>query len=64
MVDLYKQALLAYRGRKFAEAKVKLGQALEVDESDGPSRRLLELCTEYEVRPPPAEWDGVSNLDK
>ncbi|MBL8911669.1 MAG: CHASE2 domain-containing protein [Archangium sp.] len=64
VVDLYGQALLAYRARRFADAKAKLGAALQVDESDGPSRRLLALCAEYEVHPPPENWDGVSTLEK
>jgi adenylate cyclase len=64
VVDLYGQALLAYRARRFSDAKIKLGQALQVDESDGPSRRLLSLCTEFEVHPPPESWDGVSGLEK
>ena len=64
VVDLYGQALIAYRARSFTDAKMKLGQALQVDESDGPSRRLLSLCTEFELHPPPANWDGVSGLEK
>ncbi len=64
VVDLYGQALLAYRARRFTDAKIKLGQALQVDESDGPSRRLLSLCTEYELHPPPEGWDAVSGLEK
>lgn len=64
VVDLYGQALLAYRARRFGEAKLKLAQALEIDGSDGPSRRLLTFCVEYQVRPPPEAWDGVSSLEK
>jgi adenylate cyclase len=64
VVDLYGQALIAYRGRRFGDAKLKLAQALEIDGSDGPSRRLLALCMEYEVHPPPEGWDGVSTLEK
>lgn len=64
VVDLYGQALLAYRARRFTDAKIKLGEALQVDQSDGPSRRLLALCMEFEVHPPPEGWDGVSGLEK
>lgn len=64
VVALYGQALLAYRARRFGDAKVKLGQALQVDESDGPSRRLLSICSEFELHPPPEGWDGVSGLEK
>ncbi|MHB8873963.1 MAG: CHASE2 domain-containing protein [Myxococcaceae bacterium] len=64
VVDHYGQALAAYRARKFAEARGKLALALQIDEADGPSRRLLSLCTEFELHPPPEGWDGVSGLEK
>jgi adenylate cyclase len=64
VLDLYAQALALYRGRKFTQAKELLGKALEVDQNDGPSKRLLSVCTEYERQPPFPEWDGVSTLEK
>lgn len=64
VVDLYGQALLAYRARRFTEAKGTLGRALEIDNGDGPSRRLLTLCMEFELHPPPEGWDAVSTLEK
>lgn len=64
VVDLYGQALLAYRARRFEDAKVKLGAALQVDQGDGPSQRLLALCNGFLIHTPPAEWDGVSTLEK
>lgn len=64
VVDLYAQALALYRTRHFTQAKELLGKALEVDESDGPSKRLLSLCSEFERQPPPPEWDAVSSLEK
>ena len=59
----YGQALVAYRARKFNQAKALSGHALEVDEGDGPSRRLFGLCAQFEVYPPPEGWDGVSELE-
>ncbi|MDP3499843.1 MAG: adenylate/guanylate cyclase domain-containing protein [Myxococcales bacterium] len=64
VIDLYAQALALYRGRRFTQAKELLGKALEVDQSDGPSTRLLSLCIEFERHPPAPEWDGVSSLEK
>jgi adenylate cyclase len=64
VVDLYGQALLAYRARRFTDAKLKLGEALQLDAADGPSQRLVALCAQYEAHPPPATWDGVSSLEK
>ena len=64
VIDLYAQALALYRGRRFTQAKELLGKALEVDQSDGPSKRLLSLCIEFERHPPEPAWDGVSSLEK
>lgn len=64
VVDLYGQALLAYRARRFTDARSLLAQALQLDQTDGPSQRLSALCTQYEAHPPPQGWDGVSSLDK
>lgn len=64
VVDLYGQALLAYRARRFADAKAKLLAALQVDQGDGPSQRLFSLCVTFEMQPPPPNWDGVSTLEK
>jgi adenylate cyclase len=64
VVELYGQALLAYRQRRFGDARMKLEQALQADQGDGPSQRLLQLCTHYETHPPPEAWNGVSTLEK
>lgn len=64
VVDLYAQALLAYRARRFEEAKSRAGEALRIDREDGPSQRLVGLCDEFLKEPPPADWDGVSSLEK
>ncbi len=64
VVDLYGQALMLYRARKFDEAHRRLEAALALDQSDGPSQRLLELCRTYLKSPPPPHWDGVAQLEK
>ncbi len=64
LVDLYTRALLAYRARKFEEAREQATQALAVDADDGPSLRLVKLCEEFLQNPPPEDWDGVSSLEK
>jgi hypothetical protein len=64
LVALYSEALIAYRARDFAAAKAKVGEALLLDAGDGPSRRLMTLCSEFEIHPPPESWDAVSTLEK
>ncbi|MGV3621177.1 MAG: CHASE2 domain-containing protein [Archangium sp.] len=64
VVDLYGQALLAYRARRFADARTKLLSALQIDQGDGPSQRLFAMCVTFETNNPPPNWDGVSTLEK
>ena len=63
VVELYRQALTLYRARKFEEAQRCLELALSIDPADGPAQRLVERCREFLKSPPPAEWDGVSELE-
>jgi adenylate cyclase len=64
VVELYGQALILYRARKFGEALQRLEAALKVDQGDGPSLRLAELCRGFLATPPPPQWDAVSVLEK
>jgi adenylate cyclase len=64
LITFYAEALALYRDRRFAQAKELLGKALEVDQTDGPSNRLLSLCSEFERHPPEPKWDAVSTLEK
>lgn len=64
VLELYAQALMHYRARKFEDAHRKLEAALAVDQGDGPSHRLLGLCRQFLQTPPPAGWDGVAVIEK
>jgi adenylate cyclase len=57
--DSYVDGLRLYRERKWTEAAAKFRGALDVDPMDGPSRILLERCTQAAVSPPLEPWDGV-----
>ena len=63
VVELYGQALMLYRGRKFDDALKRLRTALDIEAGDGPCLRLQQLCTEFSKVPPPPAWDGVSLLE-
>jgi adenylate cyclase len=41
-----------------------LAARLKKDATDGPTAALLDRCLKYAAAPPPARWDGVTNLDK
>jgi adenylate cyclase len=57
--DRYAEGLALYRERKWNEAAAKFRAALELDATDGPSRTLLERCSQLAQEPPPEPWDGV-----
>jgi adenylate cyclase len=57
-LQLYAQALEAYRKGMWAEAVELFRHAQTLRPDDGPSRVLAQRCLEYEAHPPEA-WDGV-----
>lgn len=54
--QLFGEALVAYRARRFSLAKEKLSR---LPSTDGVAALYLARCHHYESTPPPPEWDGV-----
>ncbi|MBW7968731.1 adenylate/guanylate cyclase domain-containing protein [Bradyrhizobium sp. BR 10289] len=59
----YAEGLAAYRSRRFGEARMAFGAALESVPGDGPSRTMLARIAQFEASPPAADWDGAWRLD-
>jgi adenylate cyclase len=59
----YAEALAAYRGRRFDQARAAFNAALEAVPGDGPSRTMLARIAQFEGNPPDAGWDGAWRLD-
>ena len=59
VVHAYLEGLAAYKRRDFAAAKLRLGEALTLDPSDGPSNVYMHRTDEFLINPPPPDWDGV-----
>ena len=53
----YERALEAFAERRFESVR-RILAAHSVLMNDPPSRKLLELCNEFETSPPPEEWRG------
>ncbi len=64
VLELYGQGLVLYRQRKFADALKRFEAALQLDQGDGPSQRMVGLCHKFMKSPPPPTWDGVSLLEE
>jgi adenylate cyclase len=59
---LFEAARELYLERRFAEAKDGFSRILAMDAADGPSRLFRERCLQYITDPPPASWDGISEI--
>jgi adenylate cyclase len=59
----YAEALAAYRGMRWDDAKAGFNAALEISPGDGPSLALLARIDRLTADPPPADWDGAWRME-
>ena len=59
VVDLFTQGRKLYKLMQFQDAYERFGQALKIDQGDGPSKVYHQRCKFYIENPPPEDWDGV-----
>lgn len=59
VVELFTQGRKLYKLMQFGEALKYFGEALKVDQSDGPSKVYYLRCKFDIDNPPPDDWDGV-----
>lgn len=57
--EAFARGLDLYRQARFAEAAAAFAAALEILPDDGPAQVFRERCRQFEVSPPPADWDAV-----
>ncbi|MBN2874622.1 MAG: CHASE2 domain-containing protein [Spirochaetales bacterium] len=62
VVQHYERALALYKERRWKEALVGFIRALKLNMDDSPSKLYYLRCKAFIKTPPPAGWDGVSNL--
>jgi adenylate cyclase len=55
----FKDALAAYRARKWDQAIDLFGQVLSLNPNDKPSKLYIERATKLKSEPPPESWSGV-----
>jgi adenylate cyclase len=60
----FEEALAYYENRDWKRAARGFSSLLSASPADGPSRVFLERCNACVKNPPPADWDGVFNLNK
>ena len=62
VLELFKDGLESYKGRRWEEAMRYFTLAAEIDPHDGPTRLYLSRCADFVKLPPPHDWDGVSDV--
>ncbi len=64
MLEAYEQGWNFYIKRNWSQAGECFERALQLRPDDKPANVLLKRCRSFKAQPPPADWDGVFNLDK
>jgi hypothetical protein len=59
ILELFAQGRRLYKLMQFQEALDVFGEALKIDQGDGPSKVYHLRCKHYIENPPPEDWDGV-----
>ncbi|HQG47272.1 MAG TPA: adenylate/guanylate cyclase domain-containing protein, partial [bacterium] len=62
LIDLYTEALEAYRLRRWSEALISFRRILRQFPDDGPSRLYTVRCLNFLETPAPEDWDGVYDM--
>ena len=63
LLNLYSSGIEHYFNRNWEAGIAAFEEALQVNNSDGPSRVFLKRCREYLEHPPPDDWDGVFRMN-
>ncbi|MBM75227.1 MAG: adenylate/guanylate cyclase domain-containing protein [Proteobacteria bacterium] len=58
-LDLFNQALDAYKDRRWSQAKSQFSEIVDLRSNDEVSKLYIDRCNHFISSPPPPEWDGV-----
>ncbi len=61
-VGVFHRALDLYEAKDWKGAQATFEEVLQLAPEDGPAKRYIKSCQEFEAKPPAANWDGVFNL--
>lgn len=62
IADLHNQAMSAYQTQNYAKAIELFDQVLQIKPHDGPAAVLKARCEQYQLNPPPSDWNGVYQM--
>jgi adenylate cyclase len=59
LLQAFREGLAAYKQRQWQQAIACFQEALGINPDDEPAKLYLQRCEEYQLSPPPENWDGV-----
>ncbi len=62
VVGIFHNGLERFEDRDWKGARKIFGEIIKISPEDGPAKRYIKLCQEYEAKPPANNWDGVFSL--
>jgi hypothetical protein len=62
LVETFHQAMDYYTERKWKEASDGFKESFKFENHGGPSLIYQMRCENFLAKPPPDNWDGVTNL--
>lgn len=63
LVEIFQAGVDLFRERRWADASDAFLDALKIQKNDGPCQLYLKRCNHYRDNPPPANWDGIINVN-
>ena len=61
-VEVFHRGLEQFEAKDWAGARASFEEVLRLLPEDGPAKRYIKSCQEFEAKAPPSGWDGVFNL--
>ena len=61
-VEIFHNGLEKFEAKDWVSARATFEEVLRVLPEDGPAKRYIKSCQEFEAKPPASNWDGVFNL--
>lgn len=64
VAELTEQAIGLFRNREWDAAESRLRELLAIAQKDGIAELYLKRIAAFRITPPPADWDGATELEK
>ena len=61
-VEIFHNGLEKFEAKDWVSARATFEEVLRLLPEDGPAKRYIKSCQDFEAKPPASGWDGVFNL--